>query len=356
MSGHEVEVAGDAAALTAPWLTSALRAGGHDVTVTDVRVTPVGTGQMGASYRLAFDATGADGGLPATLVAKLPAPDPGRRAMAAPGYRAELTFYEHVAPTIAARIPACLLAVASEDWHDFTLLMEDVAPASQGDQLAGCSLDDVMVAATNLAGVHGPRWSDPTLWDIPHLDPVGPADVEFLAAVFADALGSFTTRFVGALDDADRAVLDAVGPVLSPFLLGRADRFAVLHGDYRLDNLLFAPDRRTVVTVDWQTMTIGLPGRDLAYLVATSLDPAERRAGEHAVVAAYHRALEDHGVTGYDLATCFEDYRVGMLQCPLIIVLGAAYGDQTERGDAMFTVMLRRSLEAMRDLGSLDAV
>jgi hypothetical protein len=74
------------------------------------------------------------------------------------------------------------------------------------------------------------------------------------------------------------------------------------------------------------------------------------------VVAAYHRALVGHGVTGFDLGTCWDDYRVGLLQCPLILVLGAAYGTPTERGDEMFTVMTRRSLRAIDELGTLEAV
>jgi hypothetical protein len=350
----EVEIVTEPGGLTPAWLTGALQAQGHDVAVADVRATPVGTGQMGESYRLAYTLDDSAGGVPATLVAKLPAADPERRAMAAPGYRAEVTFYEHVAPTIRARVPACHLHIASEDWHRFTLLLEDLAPAEQGDQVAGCDVDRATAAAVNLAGLHGPRWSDPTLWDIPHQAPLGPDDVEFFAAVFADAAKTFTARFDAVLGAADRALLDGVAGVLDGFLLGRADRFGVLHGDYRLDNLLFHP-RGAVAAVDWQTMTVGLPGRDLAYLVATSLAPADRRAGERAIVAAYHEALLGHGVTGYDLGTCFEDYRVGMLQCPLILVLGAAYGSRTDRGDEMFAVMTGRSLAAMRDLGTLEA-
>jgi hypothetical protein len=352
----EVEVVTEPAGLTPAWLTTALRARGHDVTVTGVNIEPVGTGQMGASYRLALTVDGAPGALPPTLVAKLPAPDAGRAATAAPGYRAELTFYEHVAPTVRARIPACHLHVASDDWHRFTLLLEDLAPAEQGDQIAGCGVDAAIAAVVNLAGLHGPRWGDPTLWEIPHVAPLGPDDVDFFAAVFADALKTFTPRFEAALGATDRVLLDSVAGVLEGFLLGRADRFSVLHGDYRLDNLLFAPDGSSVAAVDWQTMTVGLPGRDLAYLVATSLDPADRGAGEHDIVAAYHEALGGHGVEGYDLNTCFEDYRVGMLQCPLILVLGAAYGSRTGRGDAMFRVMTERSLRAMHELGTLDAI
>ena len=56
---HEVEVVTEPEALTPLWLTRALRRAGHDVSVTEVRTTPVGTGQIGASYRLDYEAIGA---------------------------------------------------------------------------------------------------------------------------------------------------------------------------------------------------------------------------------------------------------------------------------------------------------
>lgn len=68
-------------------------------------------------------------------------------------------------------------------------------------------------------------------------------------------------------------------------------RFALMHGDYRLDNMLFDPDRTRVTVVDWQTMGIGLPAGDLAYFTATSLAPDLRSAIERDLVDRYHRAL-----------------------------------------------------------------
>lgn len=100
----------------------------------------------------------------------------------------------------------------------------------------------------------------------------------------------------------------------------------------------------------------GLPARDLAYFTGTSLDPDTRAACEESLVDVYHRALLDYGVTGYTPEMCWQDYRFGMVQAPLIIALGAAFATPTARGEEIFLVMLERSCRAIRDLGTLALI
>jgi hypothetical protein len=83
---------------------------------------------------------------------------------------------------------------------------------------------------------------------------------------------------------------------------------------------------------------------------------ADRRSSERRLVSAYHLALLGHGVEGYDVAACWNDYRYAMVQGPLVAVFGFAYGTRTDRGDRMFAAMVRRSCAAIRDLGTLNLV
>jgi hypothetical protein len=66
--------------------------------------------------------------------------------------------------------------------------------------------------------------------------------------------------------------------------------------------------------------------------------------------------LSTHGVTGYGAETCWQDYRFGMLQVPLISTLGFAFSAETERGGEMMLAMMERGSQAIRDLGTLDLV
>lgn len=344
-----VPLVADVADLTPDWLSVAL---GHRVDA--VTATPVGTGQIGTCYRLTI--TG-EPGLPATVLAKLPAIDPGTRALLANPYRTEVRFYREILPTLAVRAPRVHHADVAAEGGDFVLLLEDLAPAVQGDQIAGCSVAQAEDAVVNLAGLHGPRWCDPTLLDIEGMSVNGPEDAALMAELFGPAVDLFVDNLADQLSPDDVATVRAVPEVIERWALARAERFGPVHGDYRLDNLLFPPDGGPgVVAVDWQTLSLALPARDLAYVVATSLDPATRRTAEEGLVAAYHRALVGQGVTSYALEQCWDDYRFAQLQVPLVAVFGQAYGTRTERGDRMFAAMIARSCAAVRDLGTFELV
>ena len=145
-------------------------------------------------------------------------------------------------------------------------------------------------------------------------------------------------------------------PVLASFALAGAAEAQTLRIMQYIDAPLFDPQRTRVTVVDWQTLGVGLPGRDLAYFTATSLLPDARAGVERDLVDAYHRALLGYGVTGYDAETCWRDYRLGAVQAPLITVLGFAFAASTERGDQMVLTMLHRGCRAIRELGTLDLV
>ena len=338
--------------VTASWLSDVLRTG-----VDAVDVSPIGTGQTGATYRVAVR-YGSDAGLPGSFVVKLPAQDEAVRDRVALSYRSEHAFYTEVADTVAVPLARCYHCAIADEGAQFVLLLADMAPAEQGDQILGCTPAQAHLAVTALAGLHGPRFNDPA-W-LSFTGTVMPKPDEATARGLGDITGvaaQTTLEKLGPrMDPADRATVSESAALIGDWLWNAPPRFSLLHGDYRLDNLLFDPDHTRVTVVDWQTLAVGLPARDLAYFIATSLPADERAAHERDLVAAYHRALTGYGISGYDVETCWQDYRLGMLQVPLISTLGHAFSAATDRGDEMALTMLTRGSRAIRELGSLELI
>jgi hypothetical protein len=340
--------------LTPEWMTAVLAQNGIAATVCRVLTVPVGNGQMGSCYRLFIGYGAGDG--PDRLIVKLPATDAGSRAAGQLGYRCETTFYRTVADRVRLDIPRCYFAAMNAGGDGFTLVLEDLAPAEVGDQIAGCSLAQARAAAVNVAGLHAPTWNDPTLRELDWLIPDLAAYPEMAAAFLVDATTQFLDRYEVTPDTA--VTLRGFADRFVDWATGRPEPFAMLHSDYRLDNLLFAEPHapRPVIAVDWQVVTLGSPLRDVAFLVSTGLSTTSRRAGEKGIVEAYHRRLVALGVDGYGPEQCWEDYRHGLFQGPLITVLGAFVAQPSARGDRMFTVMAERSSAAITDLDAMSLV
>jgi hypothetical protein len=349
-------VVDEPAQLTPAWFDAALGLDAAGATVRAVATEPVGTGQMASTLRARLDLTD---GTTRTVVVKHARADVDS-AMAGMAYAKEVAFYDELGARVAVRTPECLYAAISEDTQRFVLVLEDMVSCSQGDQIAGCPVGHAEAAVVNLAGLHGPTWSDEALRERPWLGG-GPdaaaIDASVMAPVIGMAVDQFAERFADELDPHERDLLEASRELLPAWMFERGERSAVLHGDYRLDNLLFPDDDPAgVAAVDWQTASFGPPGRDLAYFVSTCLDVDDRRAHERRLVETYRSALADHGVDDYTAEDCWSDYVDGMLHGPLIILLGRLTAGITDRGDEMFRAMWRRSAAAIADLGTIDLV
>lgn len=343
--------------VTAEWLAAALRLG-EGTRIDRVQVRPVGTGQTGATYRIAVDYRANPDGLPETFIIKLPATDDSVRERVALGYRSECAFYDAVAGRVTVPIPTCFHVDISTDAADYALLLTDQSPAAQGDQIAGCGTQYAMLAATAIAGLHAPTWGQQEWLSFPGLAMTLADDAakKGLGDIAVMSTGITIEKLGDKLTEQDRATLTESMAAVAPWLLNDFGRFSLIHGDYRLDNLLFHPDGDRVWVVDWQTLGVGLPSRDLAYFAATSVEPGLRAEIERDLVAAYHEALLAQGVRDYDLETCWQDYRYGMIQAPLISSLGCAFAAGTDRGDDMMAVMISRGCQAIRDLDTLGLI
>ena len=346
------------AAVSCDWLTDRLRAAGAvtDAAVTAVEWQPIGTGQVGDSARFALSYDRPDAG-PLTLAGKFAAADPTSRHTAVTHglYAKEVAFYRELAAHLAIRTPRAFAAEVAADGATFVLLFEDLGPARGGNQLAGCGIDDALEAVRQLAGLHAPSWNDPRFVDRAWFAP-RPGALESLQAAYPYATRIFAERYA---DDLAPELMD-----ICCELSARSDRWfgreagdrCLVHGDYRLDNMLFEirGGAEPLGVLDWQTLQVGSGLTDLAYFLGAGVGTS-LLAHEDALIDAYLAAMAARGVA-LTRDAVWDDYRRGALHGVSTAVFSAAFVERTARGDAMFLDMARGACQLALRHDSLAAL
>jgi hypothetical protein len=342
----EPAIAAGPAAVNADWMTAALRASGALPTgrVATVTARPVGNGLVGDSFRFTLTYDDAPAGAPASLVGKFPAADPSSRASGAGLrlYLREVSFYREVAHTVGIITPRAHYAQIDPDTHDFTLIFEDFGPARAGDQLAGCSVEDAHIALLEAAALHAPRWGDPSLEQLEWLNG-GAESMGQVVAMLPMVIAAFRDRYDGQLAPECMALVERLPGAVAAMQTDRSSPVTLVHGDFRLDNVLFdiQGGARRMGTLDWQTLALGPGVTDVAYFLSAGLSPELRRVHERELVAGYHAELVRLGVGDFTLDHCWRDYRRLAVHGIMMGVFSAMAVERTERGDALFLAMTR---------------
>lgn len=344
--------------MDADWLTRALQAGGVDAVVAGFAAKAVGTGQIGDSVR--FTLTYARGEGPASVVGKFPSADPVSfsTGVALGNYHREVMFYRELADTARIATPRWYVAEVEEATGEFVLLMEDLAPAEQGDQLQGVTLDQARLVIDEAAKLHASHWADPKLDTLPWVSasaaaPPSQATPEAVQALWQGFRARYGERLTAwHVEVGERLTAGFKG-------FGSEGPRCLTHNDFRPDNMMFASAAggRPVTVLDWQSIAYGTGAVDVAYFLAGALPAEARRAHEAELLARYLEGLKAGGVGGYSAEDLARDYRGGAFLLFLTAFFAAMIVKQTARGDDMFMQMIASAAEHIADhdaLGLLD--
>ena len=334
--------------LTAAWLTGALAPHLSGGRVTAAVAEPVGTGQVSDTFRLALTYD-RDLDLPPTMIAKVPAADQASRnaARTVRTYEIEAGFYGTIAPDLAVSLPTCYFVAYEPEHDDYVVLLEDLAPAVPGDQLAGLDPRQAADAIEELVTLHAAGWDDPALAALPWLNRNSADAAAFSASLLAALYEGFRERYADRLTPEVFKVIEDFLPGLGAYLTPPEGPRTLVHGDFRADNLLFGGARPVVL--DWQTCGYGPALADLAYFLGSSLPTPSRREHERALVRQYHSSLTAHGVD-MTWAECWDGYRDHAYAGIVMSVGAAMLVERTERGDDMFCTMTARHTQHVLDL------
>jgi aminoglycoside phosphotransferase (APT) family kinase protein len=340
----------------AQWLTRVLQSSGivRGARITRVTHVTCGTGQLGDSYRFTLEYDRPDAG-PATLVGKFASKDQTSREFGRSSgyYRSEIRFYQELAPSLPMSVPRSVHAALSENGTDFVLLMEDLAPARQVDQLLGCSAEESARVLEQAAALHAASWRRRDLSERDWLG--GPVGIfTHVTDNFAGVVNAFPSLCADLVPDADLQEAARLIDLAPAWKRVFSDPQCLWHSDLRADNVLFDAEggSRPVVVLDWQGLGYGRGCIDVAYWLGTSMRVEDRRAHERDLVRHYHSALCAHGVVDYDAEQCWSDYRLHAIHGLQVGIFGLGAVKRTERGDRMWKVWIERTAAQVRDLDS----
>ncbi len=323
--------------VTADWLGGVL-----GTRVEGFVIDTVGTGQVSDCYRITLRyGPGASG--PASVIMKVPAADANSRQTGSGLglYEAEFRFYRDMSPHLHdAPLALCHSAEMDTGTGDFHLLMADAAPAVPGNELDGATPEQARAAVAGLGRLHTLLAQNPDLVRGQWLDRMSNVlSPELVAQLYA----MFLDRFGARLTADQRRVCDGLVDGFAHYMqLAAAQPQGLIHGDFRLDNLLFGDGRSApaLSIVDWQGAMRGAALNDLAYFLGCALTEQVRADHFDELLEVYLAARTDAGAPGADDVR--ESVRLLSFAGVTMAIAASVLVEQTDRGDEMFMLMLSR--------------
>lgn len=240
----------------------------------------------------------------------------------------EVRFYNEAARAVPASIPD-FLAAQSDSGRGATLVLQDVTESgatagSPGDILEP---EQATLVIEQLARFHAHFWDKPDLVQT----------YRWLARPvrrLEDCLGTALAvpLMKRGLRRAGQTVPSAIHALAVHYARHRSRimRFlsdaplTLIHHDCHPGNLFWNQSQPGLL--DWQLVRFGEGIGDIAYFLATALNPEVRRAHEARLVADYAQKLRDYGVTQIDNESLMQRYRAHLTYPFEAMVISLAVG------------------------------
>ena len=154
-----------------------------------------------------------------------------------------------------------------------------------------------------------------------------------------------------------------------PTAIPPGDETSIVHGDFRIDNMIFAPNEpRILAVLDWELSTLGHPLADFAYHAMAYRMPADIVAGlggvdpgalgipsEAEYIATYCARTGRAGIADWDFYIAFQFFRLAAIFHGILgrVARGTAANAQAAARAAAFprlTALARAAMENCRSL------
>lgn len=222
--------------------------------------------------------------------------------------RAEGDFYRLAAQDLPVRTPPCVYAAVDDDTGHALILMHDLVASGARflDPTTTYGSDRAAATLDQLAALHATTWDGKR----PALHQLFPPRLVRLSTHLGPDLHQSLLddgRAQGISDQVRRAdrLIAAMGAMDR---LRAAEPAGLIHGDLHSGNIYEQADGQPGL-IDWQVVQRGVWALDVAYHLATVLDPDELAREERALLEHYLDRLDSHGVTPPDRDHAWSLYR-----------------------------------------------
>lgn len=268
----------------------------------------------------------------------------------------EVRFYQEFARLIPMALPRCL--AAQSRWGRGSILV--LADVEEQGALAGDTKDSLTLAQAErvvdgLAQFHAKFWHQAVAdnrfnWLAGRVRQLE----DSLGTVLAVPLMKLGLRRAGRHVPAhlhNRALHYARHRRLAMGFLS-AQPQTLVHHDCHPGNLFW--HKNGAGLLDWQMVRIGEGVSDIAYLLATALEPGQRRLHEMALLDRYANQLTVNGVTETDKHLLIDRYRAHLVYAFEAMVVTLAVGDMMDKDSNL--QLIRRTAAAVDDLQAFAAL
>ncbi|MGZ8162009.1 MAG: phosphotransferase [Methylobacter sp.] len=268
----------------------------------------------------------------------------------------EVRFYKEVAQSIPIARPV-ILAAQSKFGRGTTLVLTDITElgASPGRSSDVLTAAQAALVIKQLAHFHA------HFWNKVNLDPTyrwlsGPVRrlEDNLGSTLAVPLMKRGLKLAGNLIPA---------PLHAPAMhYARHRRLAMrflsgspqtlVHHDCHPGNLFW--NMSNPGFLDWQLVRIGEGISDVAYFLATALDPETRRLHEAGFIASYLQILVANGISGIDLKSLLQRYRAHLVYPLEAMIVTLGVGGMMDLASNL--ELIRRTAAAVEDLDAFSVL
>ncbi|MCK5830938.1 MAG: phosphotransferase [Methylococcales bacterium] len=266
----------------------------------------------------------------------------------------EVSFYKDMSHVVSVNKPT-VLAAQSKFGRGVTLVLADVTEygAIPGVTRDSLTIEQVRLVIEQLALLHASFWNNVTLdQEYSWLGaPIRKLE-DRLGKVLAVPLMKHGLKCAGSIIPTKLykpALQYARQRGEAMHLLSEGPR-TLTHHDCHPGNLFW--DKSQPGLLDWQLVRIGEGVSDIAYLLATTLEPKIRKVHEASLLVLYQKELKKLGIKNLDTTKLFQRYRAHLIYPFEAMVVTLAVGGMMERESNL--ELIRRATAAVEDQKVFD--